>query len=80
MMKTLKKSEVEILFEKNFLNDYYYHIKNHENSLLMKIFGVYEIQVKNQNAIYFLITENMIGQDFKAIKRCFDLKGSLYDR
>ena len=28
----------------------------------------------------FLVTENMIGNDFKAVQRCFDLKGSLYHR
>ena len=28
----------------------------------------------------FLITENMIQQDFSAVKRCYDLKGSTLDR
>ena len=28
----------------------------------------------------FLITENMMGQDFTAVKRCYDLKGSTFDR
>jgi hypothetical protein len=28
----------------------------------------------------FLITENMIGHDFQAVMRCYDLKGALYRR
>ena len=28
----------------------------------------------------FFITENMMGSDLTAIKRCYDLKGSLHNR
>ena len=38
------------------------------------------MSINDQTPICFFITENMIGDDFGAIKRCYDLKGSLYDR
>ena len=80
MIKTLKKSELKILFDTNFMVDYYKYIVQNTDSLLSRILGVYELQVNDQNPICFFVTENMITQDFNAIKRCYDLKGSLLDR
>ena len=80
MVKTLKESEFKILFDHKFMVDYYKHLINNRDSLLSRILGVYEIQVNDQSPIIFFITENMIGDDYQAIKRCYDLKGSLHDR
>jgi len=45
MLKTLKGSEHEIIFDKGFLVDYFkYTIKN-PNTLLCKIYGVFEMQI-----------------------------------
>lgn len=78
MIKTVKPSEMDILFKTDFLVDYLAHLKAHPDSLLSRILGVYEVTVSNGSPLVFLITENMLGDDFRAIKRCYDLKGSLH--
>ena len=82
MIKTLKKKELTVLFdtEENFLLDYYKHLQENPDSLLSKILGVYEVSVQDQEPLVFFITENMVGNDYPAITRCYDLKGSLYKR
>jgi len=60
--------------------DYYKHINLNPDSLLMKIYGIYKIQIANSEPVIFLITENMVGLDKERIKRSFDLKGSLLGR
>lgn len=80
MIKTLKQSELKILFETNFMVDYYKYIIANADSLLSRILGVYEMQVNDQSPIFFFVTENMITHDFNAVKRCYDLKGSILDR
>ena len=80
MIKTLKKSEKEILLAKGFLEDYFMHLMKNPDSLLMKIFGIFELELGPNRFVDFLITENMIKHDRNRIFRCFDLKGSLYGR
>ena len=80
MIKTVKESEKKILFETDFLFDYEKHIKENKHSLLSKILGVYEIKVSNATPMVFLITENMIGDDFSNIEKAYDLKGSIHAR
>jgi len=43
MLKTLKESEDQILFKKGFLLDYFKYIMNNPDTLIMKIFGVYQL-------------------------------------
>ena len=43
MIKTLKKSELKILFDTNFMVDYYKYIVQNTDSLLSRILGVYEL-------------------------------------
>lgn len=81
MLKTLKESEKEILFSKGFLLDYFRHCVQNQGTLLMKILGVYEIEIgKSGKTIPFILTENMVGLDHGRVLRCFDLKGSLHGR
>lgn len=61
MLKTLKESEVKILFESNFMVDYYKYIMSNRDSLLSRILGVYEMHLNDQDPIYFFLTENIIG-------------------
>ena len=75
MLKTLKESEYSILFKKGFLVDYFKYVMNNPDTLLMKIFGVYELQI-GKSTVSFILTEDMVGLDKNRIKRCFDLKGS----
>jgi len=80
MLKTLKNSEKQILFENGFLLDYFKHVMKNPDTLLMKILGVYEMKVGLTPPVTFILTENMIALDHKRVKCCFDLKGSLYGR
>ena len=80
MLKTLKDSEKEILFDKGFLLSYFKHCMKHPDTTLMKIFGIFEIKIKGGKGIPFVLTENMVGLDGDRILRCFDLKGSLHGR
>ena len=43
MLKTLKESELRILFETDFMVDYYKYIMENKESLLSRILGVYEM-------------------------------------
>ena len=80
MLKTLKDSEYEILFQKGFLLEYFKYIRSNPNSLLMMIFGVYEMNIGEQTKITFILTDNMVGFDHDRVLRCFDLKGSSLGR
>ena len=80
MLKTMKESEFDIVMKQGFLLDYYKHITTNPDSLLMKIYGIYRIQIADSEPVVFLITENMVGLDKERIKRSFDLKGSILGR
>ena len=79
MLKTMKESELEIL-KQGFLMDYFKYIHSNPDSLLMKIYGIYEIVIGTSDPVIFLITENMVGLDKDRITRSFDLKGSILGR
>jgi len=80
MMKTLKESEFEIIFDKEFITKYFQHIMLYPKSLLSKIYGVYQVCVAGKSPIYFFLTDNMVEKDAPRIYRQFDLKGSTYGR
>ena len=41
MLKTLKESEKDIIFKKEFLHKYFLYIHQNPDTLLMKIYGIY---------------------------------------
>ena len=47
MIKTLKKKEVDVLFDQddNFLVEYFKHLQKNPDSLLARILGVFEVSV-----------------------------------
>jgi len=45
MLKTLKPSEKDILFDKGFLLAYFKYVMQNPSTLLMKIFGIYEMKI-----------------------------------
>lgn len=51
MLKTLKESEMEIIFNKDFISNYFMHIMKYPKSLLSKIYGVYQIEIKGKSPI-----------------------------
>ena len=46
MVKTLKESEFDILFNTDFLVDYVMHLVRNPDSILSRYFGVYEVVIK----------------------------------
>jgi len=63
MLKTLKPSEMVILFQKGFLLEYFKYVMEYPDTLLMKILGVYQITFAKDTTAIFLLTENMLGPD-----------------
>ena len=79
MIKTLKSDELELL-KHTFLNNYINHIRKNPNSLLCRLYGMYNIILGQGDEVLIIVMRNVIG-DFKdntIVK--FDLKGSTYKR
>ena len=79
MIKTLKSDELELL-RHAFLQQYIEHIEKNPNSLLCRLYGMYNIILGQGEEILVIVMRNVIG-DFKEntiVK--FDLKGSTYKR
>ena len=79
MIKTLKSDELELL-KHAFLKEYIDYIKKNPNSLLCRLYGMYNIILGQGDEILIIVMRNVIG-DFKdntIVK--FDLKGSTYKR
>jgi len=79
MLKTCNPSEKKLLFDANFLAEYFKYVMTNPETLLMKIFGCYEVVIGNRE-FCFILTENMVSHDKDDVVRCFDLKGSLLGR
>jgi 1-phosphatidylinositol-4-phosphate 5-kinase len=85
-LKTLTKNEY--VFFNNILQNYYKHMMNYPNTLIVRIYGLYKLKVyinkQKVNTIYFISMENIfakvISQSQCSIKEVYDLKGSLYGR
>ena len=79
MIKTLKSDELELL-KHAFLTEYVKYIEKNPNSLLCRLYGMYNIIFGQGDEILIIVMRNVIG-DFKdntIVK--FDLKGSTYKR
>ena len=79
MIKTLKSDELQLL-KHTFLKKYVEHIRENPNSLLCRLYGMYNIILGKGDEILIIVMRNVIG-DFKdntIVK--FDLKGSTYRR
>ena len=79
MIKTLKSDELELL-KHVFLKEYVHHIEKNPDSLLCRLYGMYNIIFGQGDEILIIVMRNVIG-DFKdntIVK--FDLKGSTYKR
>jgi 1-phosphatidylinositol-4-phosphate 5-kinase len=77
MIKTLRKSEVQVLLR--MLPDYHHHVKSHENTLVTKFFGLHRIKPSSGQKFRFVVMGNMFCTELR-IHRRFDLKGSSLGR
>ena len=81
MVKTLKAEEFELI-KQTFLDNYLNYITNNSDSLLCRLYGMYDVILDGGDGdeILIIVMRNVIG-DFKdnlVVK--YDLKGSTYKR
>ncbi|EAR82478.2 phosphatidylinositol 4-phosphate 5-kinase (macronuclear) [Tetrahymena thermophila SB210] len=79
-LKTIHKSEFAFL--KKILPNYYQHLLDNPNTLIIRVYGLHKIKYKighTMKYIYFIIMSNVFYTR-KEIHERFDLKGSLYKR
>ncbi|KAL6874002.1 hypothetical protein ACP4OV_014084 [Aristida adscensionis] len=77
MIKTLRKSEVQVLLR--MLPDYYRHVRTYENTLITKFFGLHRVKPSSGQKFRFVVMGNMFCTELR-IHRRFDLKGSTLGR
>ncbi|XP_076938925.1 phosphatidylinositol 4-phosphate 5-kinase 9-like [Bidens hawaiensis] len=77
MIKTLRKSEVQVLLR--MLPDYHRHVQTYDNTLITKFFGLHRIKPSSGQKFRFVVMGNMFCTELR-IHRRFDLKGSSLGR
>ncbi|EGR28601.1 kinesin motor domain protein [Ichthyophthirius multifiliis] len=77
IIKTMTEGEIDV-FLKN-LKEYINHFVFNEDSLIVKIYGVYTF-IKNDQKNHILIIRNVTQCPSSYIERTYDIKGSSYDR
>ncbi|KAI4972975.1 hypothetical protein ZWY2020_007007 [Hordeum vulgare] len=77
MIKTLRKSEVQVLLR--MLRDYYRHVHTYDNTLVTKFFGLHRVKPSSGQKFRFVVMGNMFCTELR-IHRRFDLKGSSLGR
>ncbi|EDK31269.2 phosphatidylinositol 4-phosphate 5-kinase (macronuclear) [Tetrahymena thermophila SB210] len=81
-LKTVSRTEFHHL--KNILKNYYEHLKENRNSLIIKFFGLHKIKIRMKKStkveiVYIVIMANVFHTT-KLIHERYDLKGSTYGR
>ena len=78
IIKTISSDEKNTLL--GILHDYYNYIKDHETTLITKIYGIYTLVIKNASSVNIILMQNLFGCSPIHIQRMFDLKGSSVQR
>jgi len=73
ILKTIDQSEAAVLME--ILPAYYYHLQQHPNSLLCRIYGLHSVRIQNDVEIFVIIISNLFNTK-KQIHEKYDIKGS----
>ena len=79
MVKTLRSDEFELI-RHTFLNKYVQYITHNPNSLLVRIYGMYNIILPQGDEILIIVMRNVIGPFQDNIIAKYDLKGSTLNR
>ena len=74
-MKTITREEQQVMFD-GFLNDYSCKI---QDSVLARIYGIYEIKVGNSETFSIIMMGNLALPELKVLAQ-FDIKGSKVNR
>jgi hypothetical protein len=78
IIKTVTDEERKTLSE--IIREYYNYIKEHKESLITKIFGIYTVVIKNASSVNIILMQNLFECSPMNIIRMFDLKGSTVQR
>jgi len=76
VLKTISNHEFE--FFKSILEKYYFHMKENENTLIQRFFGLHTM-IFNDIKMHFVIMNNVFNTKIQ-INFKYDLKGSSYSR
>ena len=78
IIKTISGEEKNTLLD--ILHDYFNYIKDHNSTLMTKIYGIYTVVIKNASSVNVILMQNLFGCTSRHIQRMFDLKGSSVQR
>ena len=78
IIKTITDGERKTLLE--ILREYYNYIKDHKESLITKIYGIYTVVIKNASSVNIILMQNLFGCEVRHVQKIFDLKGSTVQR
>ena len=78
LIKEIKKEEKD--FFMSLLPKYHHHLKQHPNSLLAKIVGVYSIRIGDKDKVYHVLMESLDPIEDTFIRFKYDLKFSTVNR
>ncbi|EFA77593.1 pleckstrin domain-containing protein [Heterostelium album PN500] len=76
LIKTITTSEYDHL--RSILQNYYEHLSQYKDSLLVKYFGLHHISPSKMKNTYFVVMENIFEN--RHIDETYDLKGSTLNR
>ncbi|KAI9140672.1 hypothetical protein BKA69DRAFT_1078142 [Paraphysoderma sedebokerense] len=77
VFKTLRTLEYN--YFKSILPSYYEHMKQHPNTLITRIFGLYKVKVPGSQTVPFIVMPNVFSPNVN-IHEIFDLKGAFVNR
>lgn len=78
LLKTMNDREMKVMDEA--LVDYFTHFKNHPNSLLARIYGIFTVRMEELVPVHILLMQNSAQCNPDLIEYVFDLKGSEANR
>jgi 1-phosphatidylinositol-4-phosphate 5-kinase len=70
LIKTMTKGEVQLF--KKIIQKYYEHMMTYKNSLLVKLYGMYWVECKNEK-LFMVVMGNLLASE-APIHRRYDLK------
>jgi len=74
IIKTMTSSELKLMIK--ILPDYVKHFKEHPDSLIARIFGVFTVKVASLDPVTVILMENTLRVESSVLEYLFDLKGS----
>lgn len=77
-VKTMFNEELDVFMLK--LNHYFEHLEENKDSLLGRIYGIFQVRMKGVVPVNFILMANTVKIHQKEGLKTYDLKGSLVNR